>query len=217
MDTNEQDPGRLSRRERTRLQHREEILSAATELFARHGYDGTSMQMIADRAEISVGKLYLHFEGKEDIYREVSDYHAGKIRRMAGEVTDPSMSPIDRIRARILAVIKYLDEHDDFVRFYVSEMEGKGRECCPNDGSKHAGHMAEFGNLIREAIERGDIPDEDPDLLTAMIHGAGHAMMTVIVEKGGKPYGIVAEYVDRMILKPLEERKIEEKKKEGGV
>ena len=72
LDANGQDPGRLSRRERTRKQHREEILSAATGLFARHGYDGTSMQMIADEAEISVGKLYLHFEGKEDIYREIA-------------------------------------------------------------------------------------------------------------------------------------------------
>ncbi len=216
MDANGQDPGRLSRRERTRQQHREEILSAATELFARHGYDGTSMQMIADMSELSVGKLYLHFEGKEAIYREVAEYHAGEIRRMAAEATDPSMPPIDRIRARTRAVIKYLDEHDDFVRFYVSEMEGEGRECCPENGPEHVRHMAEFGNLIREAIERGDIPDEDPDLLTAMIHGAGHAMMTVVVEKGGMPFEIVAEYVDRMILKPLEDRKLEEKRKAGG-
>jgi AcrR family transcriptional regulator len=216
LDANGQDPGRLSRRERTRQQHREEILSAATGLFAVHGYEGTSMQMIADEAEISVGKLYLHFEGKEDIYREVAEYHAGEIGRMAGEATDPSIPPIDRIRARTRAVIKYLDEHDDFVRFYVSEMEGKGRECCFKDGSEHVRHMAESVNLIREAIERGDIPDEDPDLLIAMIHGAGHALMTVVVEKGDMPFGIVAEYVDRMILKPLEDRKLEEKRKEGG-
>jgi hypothetical protein len=49
-----------------------------------------------------------------------------------------------------------------------------------------------------------------------MIHGAGHAMMALVVEKGGMPYRTVAEYVDRMILRPLEERKREENRKEGG-
>ncbi len=216
MDANGQDPGRLSRRERTRQQHRDEIISAATDLFARHGYDGTSMQMIADQAELSVGKLYLHFEGKESIYREVVEYHTVEIRRRAGEAIDPSMSPIDKIRARTMAIIDYIDENEAFVRFYVGEMLGAGKGCCHMDESEHTVHMEEYTALIREAIEKGDIPDEDPEMLTAMIHGAGHAMMALVVEKGGMPYRTVAEYVDRMILRPLEERKREENRKEGG-
>jgi len=215
LDANGQDPGHLSRRERTRIQHRDEISSAATNLFARYGYEGTSMQMIADQAEISVGKLYLHFEGKEDIYRRVVEYHSGEIRKRSDEAIDPSMSPIDKIRSRTNAVIDYVDENDAFVRFYVSEMEGAGKGCCHMDESEHTMHMAEFTDLIREAIEKQDIPDEDPELLTAMIQGAGHAMMALIAEKGDMPFRTVAEYVDRMILRPLEERKRGEKRKEG--
>lgn len=216
MDANGQDNGRPSRRERTRQQHREEIVSAATDLFARHGYEGTSMQMIADQAEISVGKLYLHFEGKEDMYRSVVEFHAGKIREQANEAVDPSSSPIDRLRARTNAVVRYMDEHDDFVRFYVSEMEGTGKGCCKKNQSEHAMHMQEFVTLIREAVEKGDIPDEDPEMIAAMIHGAGHAMMALVIEKGDMPYSKVAEYVDRLILTPLEERKREEDTKGGG-
>jgi AcrR family transcriptional regulator len=216
LDTNGKEPGRLSRRERTRQQHREEILAAATDMFARHGYDGTSMQMIADSAEISVGKLYLHFEGKEDIYRGVVEYHTGEIRQRAREAVDPSMSPIDKIRARTDAIISYLGDNDAFVRFYVGEMEGLGKYGCRMDDSEHKAHIGEFEELVREAIGRGQIPDEDPRLLTAMIHGAGHAMMTAVVEEGNMSYSIVSEYIDRIILKPLEERKLEEKRREGG-
>ncbi len=214
MDANGQDNGRPSRRERTRQQHREEIISAATELFARHGYDGTSMQMIADQAEISVGKLYLHFEGKEDMYQSVVEFHAGKVRERANDAVDPSMSPIDKIRARTSAVVGYMNDNDEFVRFYVGEMEGKG--CHMKDDSEHGAHMQEFVQLIREAIEKGDIPAEDPEMLAAMINGAGHSMMSLVIERKDMPYSIVAEYVDRMILTPLEERKREEKRKEGG-
>ena len=216
MDANGQDPGRLSRRERTRQQHRDEIVAAATDLFAQHGYEGTSMQMIADQAEISVGKLYLHFEGKEDMYRSVIEFHAGAIREKANKAVDPSAPPIDRIRARTLAVIDYMDEHDEFVSFYVSEMEGGGKGCCHKEKSEHGMHLQEFAALIREAIDRGDIPDEDPEMITAMIHGAGHSMMALVIEKGDMPFRTVAEYVDRMILRPLEDRKREEKSKGGG-
>jgi AcrR family transcriptional regulator len=216
LDANGQDPGRLSRRERTRQQHREEILSAATGLFARHGYDGTSMQMIADSVELSVGKLYLHFEGKEDIYREIAEYHAGKMREMANKASDPSMPPIERIRMRNRAATRYLDENAEFVRFYVSEMEGMGKCTHCEDESDHKLHLSEIRDLFREAVERGDIPDEDPDILTAVIHGAGHGLIASVVEKGTIQFGEVADCIDRLILKPLEDRKIEEKRKEGG-
>ena len=210
MDANEQDPGRRSRRERTRQQHREEILSAATDLFARHGFDGTSMQMIADQAEISVGKLYLHFEGKEDIYMNVTEYHALKIRKRANDATDPSMPPMDRIRARTSAVIDYLEENEAMVRFYVREMESPGRECSHLKESEHCLHLGELHELFREAIEAGDIPEEDPELLVAMLHGAGHAMMSVFVARGEMQFRTVFDCMDRLILRPLEERKREE-------
>ena len=216
MDANGQDPGRLSRRERTRQRDREEILSAATDLFARHGYDGTSMRMVAERVEISVGKLYLHFEGKEDIYKNVVEFHAGEIRARANRAVDPSMTPFEMIRARTAAVIAYMDEHDEFVRFYVSEMEGTGRGCSLKDESEHEAHMREFRDLISEAVENGDIPDIDPDMVAAMIHGAGHAMMSVAINRGDVPFSKVFEYVDQIILTPLEERKREEDRKEGG-
>jgi AcrR family transcriptional regulator len=62
----------LSKGERTRLT----IMQAAVELFARQGYHGTSMRQIADRAGIALGGIYNHFEGKEDIFRQVSlEYH----------------------------------------------------------------------------------------------------------------------------------------------
>jgi AcrR family transcriptional regulator len=171
------------------------------------------MQMIADQAEISVGKLYLHFEGKEDMYRSVAEFHAGAIREAANSAADPSVAPIDRIRARTSAVIDYMDKHDEFVRFYVGEMEGGGKGSCHKDESEHAAHMMEFVSLIREAVEGGDIPDVDPEMVAAMIHGAGHSMMAVIVERGDMQYRTVFEYVDRLILRPLEERKREEDRK----
>lgn len=50
---------------------RDRILDAAAELFARHGFDATSVDLIAERAGLTVGALYRHFPSKGDLLLDV--------------------------------------------------------------------------------------------------------------------------------------------------
>jgi hypothetical protein len=52
---------RPSGRDREHARHRREILAAAVRLFAEHGYHETTMQLVAQAADVSVGYLYKHF------------------------------------------------------------------------------------------------------------------------------------------------------------
>jgi TetR/AcrR family transcriptional regulator, repressor of fatR-cypB operon len=45
----------------------EDILAAALILFAERGYDGTTVPMIADKAEVGAGTIYRYFENKESL------------------------------------------------------------------------------------------------------------------------------------------------------
>ena len=54
--------------ERTRT----EILQAASTLFIKHGFHGTSMRQIAEQAGIALGGIYNHFSSKEDIFIAVA-------------------------------------------------------------------------------------------------------------------------------------------------
>jgi AcrR family transcriptional regulator len=47
---------------------RERILKAALALFLRRGFDATTMDEVAARAQIAKGTLYLHFNDKADLY-----------------------------------------------------------------------------------------------------------------------------------------------------
>lgn len=57
---------------RTRAQQqeqtRERLLSAAERVFARHGYDGASIDLISAEAGYSKGAIYSNFESKEAIF-----------------------------------------------------------------------------------------------------------------------------------------------------
>jgi len=48
------------------------LIEAATELFARHGYDAVGTPEIAQRAGVSVGTFYRYFDDKHEVYLEIS-------------------------------------------------------------------------------------------------------------------------------------------------
>ena len=50
---------------------RARVLDAAVELFAQHGYDGTSVSQVITRAGVAKGGFYHHFASKEALLYEV--------------------------------------------------------------------------------------------------------------------------------------------------
>jgi len=50
---------------------RQRILDAALELLAEHGYEGMSLQQVADRVALHKSSLFHHFKSKEELAREV--------------------------------------------------------------------------------------------------------------------------------------------------
>ena len=67
MPVNTAEPVARTKGERTANR----IMDIAEDLFAAHGYDGTSLRQIADRADIAQPGLYNHFLSKEALYEAV--------------------------------------------------------------------------------------------------------------------------------------------------
>jgi len=65
-------------------QRREQLLDVGRRLFAEKGFEGTSVEEIAARAEVSKPVVYEHFGGKEGLYAVVVDR---EIRLLLGEIT----------------------------------------------------------------------------------------------------------------------------------
>jgi len=113
---------RETRKEREFRSHRREILRAAVQLFAEHGYHQTTMQMIAERADFSVGYLYKHFPGKEEMYAEMLERHMGRIDDLVAGVESLGLKPLDELRRVLEIVCEHFNEHRDFMRIYHLDM-----------------------------------------------------------------------------------------------
>jgi AcrR family transcriptional regulator len=68
---------------------RSRVLDAAVDLFAEHGYDGTSVAKVITRAGVAKGGFYHHFASKEALLYEVY-----------GDLINRQQSGLDAIRAR---------------------------------------------------------------------------------------------------------------------
>ena len=63
----------------------EQIAAAALRLFARYGYKRTSMDDIAREAGIARATLYLHFKGKDDVFRAMLAGLGGRVETRCRE------------------------------------------------------------------------------------------------------------------------------------
>ncbi len=61
-------------RERRRQLTRAALVEAAAEVFARRGFNGASLDEIAETAGFTRGAIYKNFEGKEDLFFAVRDH-----------------------------------------------------------------------------------------------------------------------------------------------
>ena len=57
----------------TGAERRHQLIQVARSLFAERGYEGTSIEEIAQRANVSKPVVYEHFGGKEGLYAVVVD------------------------------------------------------------------------------------------------------------------------------------------------
>lgn len=109
--------------QRTREASRQRILDSALRLFARHGYAGTSVRMMAREAGISLGLLYNYYEGKEAVLRAIIDAHMADLEESLGRARGGA-TPHDRIESLVRAAFEHVRRNIPFWRLtYQLRME----------------------------------------------------------------------------------------------
>ena len=151
---------------------KERILEAALTLFAEKGYDGTSVEEIANAVGIRAPSLYKHYKGKEDIlnalidsaearYEEMfgSERNIGKvpgtreefIKMTMGRIAFTMQDPVIR-RMRMLLV------QEQFRNERISEVTTRHQL----DGIQRM-----FSKILKGMMDEGIVRKDDPELVAA--------------------------------------------------
>lgn len=110
------------------VNRRTEILDAAAELFARGGYDGSSIRDIATAAAVRPASVYYHYPSKEAlliaVLQEGVRVLTGRVRDAIGAASDPW----DRLQAACEAHLEALLRGNDYVRVLSAEIPSRRAE-----------------------------------------------------------------------------------------
>jgi AcrR family transcriptional regulator len=105
----------------TGKQRREQLIDVGRRLFAAKGFEGTSVEEIASKANVSKPVVYEHFGGKEGLYAVVVDREiAALLEGITGALTADEGSRTTLERAA-LALLDYIESSKDGFRILVRD------------------------------------------------------------------------------------------------
>jgi TetR/AcrR family transcriptional regulator len=99
-----------------------EIVAAAEEIFAQHGFQGASVADIAERVGISKQNLLYYFSSKEALYKRVLDGVLDEWLERMSALADAGTDPEAALRAYIGAKLRYSRERPAGSRVYANEI-----------------------------------------------------------------------------------------------
>lgn len=139
-----------------------EIIDAAVIEFAEKGYEKTSMQSIAGRANLSKGGVYHHFKSKDEILLFANQKVTEPARNLLKEIADID-SPAERLKAYITRYLNYWVEHSKELIFtYLSISKSLSNPLFFGPFEEYALEiMNGLAAIYREGVSKGEFRQHD--------------------------------------------------------
>jgi AcrR family transcriptional regulator len=141
----------ISRRERKKQETREHLLKAAWQLFQEKGYDDTTVQEIAEAADVAKSTFFNYFETKEAIVNEIALW---RIELLGGRVLGEGHTPdrvIDRIKLLMEAMVDEFAPRQELTRHMFLARIG---------APIHHQSAHRIGSLMQELVVQGQAGGE---------------------------------------------------------
>jgi AcrR family transcriptional regulator len=188
-----------------RVDARQRVLDAAVELFARQGYDGTSVAQVIAQAGVAKGGFYHHFASKEALLYEVyGDLIARQLHAMDA-VMARGLPPADALRALIADLVESTAASAQQALVFWREQHRLGDERTTEYRRARRRYHDTVTRLIRDAQAAREFATvASPEMVTFTIFGVINELPLWYRPQGRKrPAQIAAELAD-LVLAALE-------------
>jgi AcrR family transcriptional regulator len=155
-------------------ERREQLLEVARETFGERGYEATSIEEVAARAEVSKPVVYEHFGGKDGLYAGVVDREMRLLLERFESALSSGGSPRALLERAALVLLDYIEEDTDGFRVLTRDSPGTGT-------------TGTFSSLIGEVARRVEhilgrqFADRDHDARLAGLYSQALVGMVALV------------------------------------
>jgi AcrR family transcriptional regulator len=162
---------------------RQEILQAARDVFAKHGYHAAKVEDIVNAAGVARGTFYLYFEDKRAIFEEIVDRLLVRFG-MAIQRVDVAADVTDQVRSNIRRIVHLLLEDKLTTKMLLSDAHGVD----PAFDRKIHSFFEQVRSLLEESLVDGHelsiVVKGNARLQAIFIIGALKEMMNQVVVRG---------------------------------
>ena len=181
------------------------IIEAATDIFAKQGYEDTTIAQIAAAAGVAVGTVYLYFHNKREIYTQSS---VNWTERLALALQDPRILslPVEQVpRAMIETVFRLCHENSNMMS--VFQVDIQSAEELQQHKEADGAVTDAVDSFLRSAVENGQLAPFDTTTYAKILFGMVHAALfqCFCVQEGRHEDAIresTIEIVERLFFGP---------------
>ena len=131
---------------------RERVLAAAAELFAQHGFAGTSLAAISKACGISDELILHHFQTKEGLYRQVLEDMSVRYAQALAQAHESAGSPAEAMQSTMAAAFDFWKNDHTYQRISQwAELEGRS-ELAQQEAGLTAGLVREVEQLQGQGL-----------------------------------------------------------------
>lgn len=150
---------------------RKRILDTATTEFADYGFENTSIQQIAKKAEISVGSVYKYFENKEELFSMVVKEGLSSLEELLLTHSASNEDVIVKAEKVLKELLKFSKRHPQLIKLYCAVTTGNNTEFSQMLAQRVESISAKvYTEVIKSAQKSGDVrSDIDPQFFAFLL------------------------------------------------
>ena len=182
---------------------RDEILSAAAQIFQEKGYHAASMQDIAEAVDLKKGSLYHYVSSKQEILLALLDEGLDLIIERLQAVEAQDLSPSQKLRRAMQAYLSFLAENRSLSSVLILEH----RSLEPEFIDLHIPRRDRIEQIWREIIEEGvscgELQSQKPALTAKALLGVLNWAITWYREDGPLSPNEIADHFADLFIQGL--------------
>ena len=185
------------------------ILGVAAQAFAQNGYNATGIAEICERAGVSKGAFYYHFDGKQAVFLELLNAWMAQLERALEALAEGAETVPEKLSrmARMMGII-YASQDFQIPMFLEFWTQASRDESVRQAAlAPYRTYQAYFAALIQQGIDEGTLEPVDPQSgAQALISLASGLLLQGLLDPQGADWGAVAEDSVWILLNGLNRR-----------
>jgi AcrR family transcriptional regulator len=163
------------------------IAQAAKTVFAERGYQGATLDEIAQRAGMSKATIYLYYKNKDDLFLHVVEELVAITTADTAQEAEAPGAPLDKLARIVRGQMAFYERERDFFRIYLNEKHGL--EVGPKDPHKrvlrdmYLQRVEILTKVLQAGIEAGELYPVDSRRLAFFLQEMMNAVLVQRIQR----------------------------------